>query len=474
MNRRLLFLVGCNLSFLHLCLLRELASLRYCTELVLLFLLLSFFVGQSLGYALHQRLEGRALYLGLVWLAIPLPVLLCLRSVAGHLRADALSPLFYLLSFLYLASITAVYSAFLPKAITTDETAQRTLAQAYTAELAGSLVGLVLVGLLGSHQGLAMALLYPLSLALLVYWLKLDTRVLVSVVILSGLSLLVYGLGDRKATELYYQTAFDYSDQSRLIFSESSPYQKVDVLDDEGEKILFLNGVQYFSEGDLDSFNFYLSELPARLIKPKRVLFIGAGSMSGVGRVAPFAESVVTVELDPAVIRASREVFAEEHPPENFQHEIVYDDARHFLRHTQERFDLILMDIPTAFTLQTGTLFTREFYQLAKSRLKPQGVLSVYLTQPIKPGENHDVAGPILAALAGEFEEFLLLTARDAQNSFVYASPDLPFQRSDLDRTLGQLGHYQQELFETDIAQREAARWVPASLRNLQHIWEHQ
>ena len=474
MSHRLLFLVGCNLALLQLCLVRELASLQYCTELLLLFLTVSFFVGQALGFAGQRQLRGRGRLLSLFWLAAPLPVLLALRVAAGYLRAASEKETFYLLAFLYLTSLTAVYSAFLPQAIEADINRSRGLARAYSAELLGALAGLAILVVLGGNQQLAMTVVYPLLVVALTFSLGYRGRPLTAVVFVSGLSLGLFLLADTRSTEVYYQLAFRYPERPRLVYCENSPYQKVEVLEVGDDKLLFLNGVEFFSRGELDDFNFYLSELPARLAKPQKVLVIGSGSMSAVGRMAPYTDSITTVELDEAVVRASRAHFAPEHPSQDFHHQVVIDDARRFLRETEEQYDLIILDIPTAFTLQTGTLFTRDFFRLAKTRLSADGVLSIYLTQPWSRHSDLSVAGPILSAVDHEFKDLVLLRADDVSNSFVFASDALPFQRADVDRLLAEQGRFKQHLFESDLVQKEAARFEPASLRDLRHVWAHQ
>ena len=474
MSHRLLLLVGCNLALVHLCLVRELASLQYCTELLLLFLTVSFFSGQALGFVWYSRLQSRGRLFSLCWLATPLPALAAFRVAAGYLRASSQKESFYLLAFVYLTSLTAVYSAFLPQAIEADASRSRGLARAYSAELLGSLAGLGILVLLGGNQQLAMTCVYPILVVLLTLRLGYRGRELAAIVLLNGFSLSLFVVADQRSTETYYQLAFKYSEQPRLIFRENSPYQKVEVLQLGDEKLLFLNGVEFFSRGELDDFNFYLSELPARLIRPKNVLIIGSGSMSAVGRIAPFSESATTVELDEAVVRASRLHFGSEHPPEGFEHRVVIDDARRFLRETEEKFDLIILDIPTAFTLQTGTLFTRDFFRLAKTRLTGDGVLSIYLTQPWTRQLELSVAGPILSAVDREFEDMVLLRADDVSNSFVFASDALPFRRADVDRILAQEGRFEQHLFESDLARKEAAKFEPASLHDLRHVWAHQ
>lgn len=472
----LLAVVGFNLSLLNLCLVRELASLRYCTELLLLVLLVCFFLGQALGFFFAHTLR-RWRTGALLWLASPLIVLMGVRAVAGLLSAEERAFEFYLLALFYLASLSAVYASLLPTTLDSGGTTQvraRRFAMLYSAELSGALTALAVLVLLGRHQWWALVLLYPLSLHVMTRLLNLERATTLAVGLVALVSSGLYAVFDRPSSEFFYRISRNEQRPVEILFQGYSPYQKVEVVRVGGDKILLLNGVEYFGDGTLEAFNFYLSELPASLYRPKRVLVIGSGSMASVGRLAKHAQEVVTVELDPLVVEASLAQFSSLHPSDDFSHTIVYGDARRYLREGGDRFDLIALDIPTAFTLQTGTLFTRDFFHLAKSRLSENGVLSLYLTQMVGPRYRAEVAGPILRAVAEEFPEFHLVVAGEAENSFVYAGENLPFSRAALDEVLARSGRPGLELFEEDRARRLAADYAEANLSNLGHIWEHQ
>ena len=471
---RVLFLVGMNLSIIHLCLLRELSSLQYCTELVLVFLLTAFFLGQAAGFRLYRSWTGLRATAGFLWLTLPLPVLAGLRVWVGHLRGADLSSFFYPVMLLYLGSITALYAVLLPSVVDSEPRNENTFARAYSLELVGSLFGLIVAGLMIAHDRNPLLVIYPIGVLLIAYLHGVTRNQFVGLLVGALLAGTSFSLLDRVSMETYYQYAEGLESRPQLLFAHNSAYQRVDVLKVGHDKRLYLNGVEFFGEGELDEFNYYLSELPARLARPRSVLIVGSGSMSAVGRLESYVDRITTVELDPLVVQASREFFSDEHATNPQHHRIVFDDARHFLRHTEEKFDLIALDIPTAFTLQTGTLFTTDFFQLAKSRLSPHGVLSIYLTQPVRPNGRYEVAGPILSAAEDTFEELIALTAYDTGNSFVYAGDSLPFERSDVDSLLGRSGRFNQYLFEEDSVRRESEKWAPASLTNLSHVWAHQ
>jgi spermidine synthase len=58
---------------------------------------------------------------------------------------------------------------------------------------------------------------------------------------------------------------------------------------------------------------------------------------------------------------------------------IVIDDARHFLLTTNETFDAITSDPLDPWVKGAAALYTKEFWELAKRRLNPGGVITVFV-----------------------------------------------------------------------------------------------
>jgi spermidine synthase len=105
-------------------------------------------------------------------------------------------------------------------------------------------------------------------------------------------------------------------------------------------------------------------------IKRVLVLGLGAGSIPVyLQRVLP--EAVFdSVELDPGVIDISRKYFGLR---ETKTFRLIDSDARVFLNRHAEPYDLIFIDAFTGSYIPFH-LMTKEFYQLVRSRLAPQGV----------------------------------------------------------------------------------------------------
>jgi spermidine synthase len=115
---------------------------------------------------------------------------------------------------------------------------------------------------------------------------------------------------------------------------------------------------------------------------PESVLVVGLGAGVSAGSLAlyPQIKRIVICEIEPRVAGAARQ-FA----PENYavlddpRVQVVYDDARHFLATTREKFDIITSDPIHPWVRGNSVLFSREYYAIVRSKLKPGGVASQWV-----------------------------------------------------------------------------------------------
>lgn len=67
---------------------------------------------------------------------------------------------------------------------------------------------------------------------------------------------------------------------------------------------------------------------------------------------------------------------------------VVIDDGRRFLARTTEQFDVITLDpAPPMTAAGTSFLFSEEFYAAAKKRLAPDGIMQIWIVEPLEPVE---------------------------------------------------------------------------------------
>lgn len=127
-----------------------------------------------------------------------------------------------------------------------------------------------------------------------------------------------------------------------------------------------------------------LGHLPAMIHpQPKKILVVGCGSGMTAGSflLHPTVQEIVLCEMEKCVIEASRDNFALENYGvlRNPKTRIVHDDARHFLATTRETFDVITTDPIHPWVKGAATLYTAEFFQLCRSHLNPDGVVTLWV-----------------------------------------------------------------------------------------------
>ncbi len=116
---------------------------------------------------------------------------------------------------------------------------------------------------------------------------------------------------------------------------------------------------------------------------PRSVLVIGcgAGVTAGAVSISPLVERVTIAEIEPLVPQVAAKYFGEfnYNVIRNPKVHVQIDDARHFLGTTTEKFDAITSDPFDPWVKGAANLYTKEFWELAKSHLNPGGVVTVFV-----------------------------------------------------------------------------------------------
>ncbi len=117
--------------------------------------------------------------------------------------------------------------------------------------------------------------------------------------------------------------------------------------------------------------------------KPRSVLIVGfgAGVTAGAFTQYPDIERIVICELEPLIPKVvsthfSKENYAVLNDP---RVQVIYDDARHYLLTTREKFDIITSDPIHPWVKGAATLSTRDYFELVKRRLNPGGVVTQWV-----------------------------------------------------------------------------------------------
>jgi spermidine synthase len=116
---------------------------------------------------------------------------------------------------------------------------------------------------------------------------------------------------------------------------------------------------------------------------PQRVLVIGcgAGVTAGAVSVDPAVKGETIAEIEPLVPRVVSKYFSDYNfnVVNNPKVTVHLDDARHYLLTTREKFDAITSDPLDPWVRGAATLYTREFFDVAKAHLNPGGVVTLFV-----------------------------------------------------------------------------------------------
>jgi spermidine synthase len=152
-----------------------------------------------------------------------------------------------------------------------------------------------------------------------------------------------------------------------------------------GQRHFYVSGKAEASTAPLDMrLERMMGHIPGLIHpNPKSVLVVGfgAGVTAGSFITYPDVENLTICELEPLIPPASNEYFGPQnnHVLNQPKTRMVYDDARHFIFTTKEKFDLITTDPIHPWVKGTSTLYSKEYYELVKEHLNPGGVVAQWL-----------------------------------------------------------------------------------------------
>ncbi len=475
----ILFLVGAALSIAQFVMIRDFVSILYGEEVVIVMVTASFFLGLSAGYLLANKLSLKAfrfLFIFSVFIHLTFPF--SYRWIASWLAWSNAGGIAYLsLLFFYALVFNTMFATFLPRLVHTDAAERLTplqrLQRYYGLELAGFITGFAIIIFSWNRPLEYLLAPYWLIIGLVLFFVARSKLLLAAYAVLAVSAVMFLPLLDRQSTALLYMFKHGIN-LPKVLYSVNSPYQRVEVIEDtRGTRYLYLDGLQNLNSTDLAELNYFIAEVPAILIKPEKTLLIGNGTLSSVRRVYPHSGSVVSVELDGGVLEAGRRHFTSPESLAGFTNwRLLVDDGKHFLRDNDERYDLIIVDVPSPLTIQEAYLHSKEFYALCNEHLTERGVLAVQLSGPLEL--NDRTPARVAAALRAVFPEVMALDSREADRGFAYASRKLPFTEAQMREQVkndGQVNIIAPERIDTYLT-----RAVPLSVNSMDLVlrrgWE--
>ena len=277
-----------------------------------------------------------------------------------------------------------------------------TLGNSYAVNTFGAILGtvitpFVLIPLFGIQVSLFIlySILITLSLSALIWYLK--GRLRHWATSFAGLSALMVAwyffaapqtstqrLGHHNFARMEINAAVD---DLRLLDYKEGNFSTLSVVEDRktAARTLYVNGFSTATVSDAIGGSAYMQVMgwvPMMLHPdPKQALVIGFGTGSTLGTVSRFPGVTVDgVEIDRNVLTLAPWFSLWNHDALNQPHvNMIVQDGRQYLRWTEKRYDVITLEPMSPVQAGVNNLYSREFYDLVRSRLRPGGIMMQWL-----------------------------------------------------------------------------------------------
>jgi len=266
------------------------------------------------------------------------------------------------------------------------------VSRAYAANTLGAILGAVLAGmalipLLGTQHTQAVLMVVCVAAAMLAWWPRGAPQITAFAACAAAALPIALNVPRIPWQLVAYgrQTATTDYDAHALYFGEGMNSSVAVSETPGGARFFHVSGKTEASSLEKDMrLQRMLGHIPALLHPhPRSVLIVGcgAGVTSGSFVLHPSIERIVICDIEPLIPRVVATHFrAENHDViRDPRVEVVYDDARHYVATTQEKFDIITSDPIHPWVKGSAVLYSQEYYELCRRRLKPGGLVTQWV-----------------------------------------------------------------------------------------------
>jgi len=218
--------------------------------------------------------------------------------------------------------------------------------------------------------------------------------------------------------------------ETDYVFSGTSPYHNIAVADADGYRVLLFDDTH---ESRMEIKNPYVGQYEYTeyfqmiwLWKPdiKNILMLGLGGASTQKAMIHYHPDVKmeTAEIDPMVADVAQKYFGYKLDD---RQKLAVIDGRQFLRRAPGKYDAILMDAYTQGRYGASIpyeLVTKEFFEIARDHLAPDGVLAYNVITILKGYNTSDIVASIYRTLKEVFPQVYIFEAKSSLNIVMIAS----------------------------------------------------
>ncbi|MFH1835611.1 MAG: fused MFS/spermidine synthase [Methanobacteriota archaeon] len=194
-----------------------------------------------------------------------------------------------------------------------------------------------------------------------------------------------------------------------ILFSTHSPYGKIVLTETFGQLNFYENNLPYFSTESIQQSEEKIHYAMLSHDNPSDILLISGGVSGTLKEISKYSPRKIDyVELDPEILDVGEKYTT------NLDYggvTIFRADARWFVKNTENKYDVIIIDVPDPSSIQLNRFYTTEFFKELNSILNPYGVVSLSLSG----GENYmspesiELNSVVYTTLTENFENVIVI-----------------------------------------------------------------
>lgn len=220
-----------------------------------------------------------------------------------------------------------------------------------------------------------------------------------------------------------------------IVYYKNSPYQNIVVTSDNGQFTFFADGIPVITTPNPDTA--YTEDFVHITMlshpSPKNVLVLSGGAGGVIHEILKYrsVKRIDYIESDPLFLKTIQR-FPTTITENELKSPVVnlhFLDGRMFVKNPPVMYDVVFLGVPPPYTLQTNRFFTKEFFEIVKKAIKPDGMVSLTLPASMTyyTDELRDIHMCILKTLdqvfsyryivPGDFNIFIFTNSNTLRNS---------------------------------------------------------
>jgi spermidine synthase len=434
------FSLGFTALVTQIVLLREFLTVFYGNELVIGIVLTNWMILTAIGAGAGRKIAGRNItkaFPGLALLLLNIMsilIIVLLNILRNVVFQPGSQPGIYqvLFSSAVLMMPFCLLSGYLFTYLATSfsiEFKTNMIHRVYGAESAGSVAGGIIVSFflvyfLKSLQILGIFLAINIIIVLVVRQIRESFRTR-WIFISAGIVclILIYGLDLDKIIK---KQLFP---NQELVYLRDTPYGNLAITRSAEQLNYYENASLIFATNDITAIEEDIHYAMVQHPQPENILLISGGLSGTIPEILKYdVKSVDYIEINPWLNKLDSEL-ADFPDQENVK--VIIKDPRIYLKENQNKYDVLIMNLPEPKTAQLNRYYTLEYFSMIKDHMLPESILSLSLPSTLNylSDEANQLNSVIYNTLSEVFKYILIVPGN---RNYLLASdipPDIDIPR---------------------------------------------